>query len=128
MYFYISTSRSKCALHNVAVFRYSLISCFPATFLSYYYYYYYYYYYWGPRWHSGKGAVLQIGRSLVQSQLVSLEFFIDIKSFRPHYGPGVDPASNKMSTTSISWGLRRPVREADNLTTILSHCHEIWEP
>ena len=33
--------------------------------------------------------MLQIGRSLVRSQLVSLEFFIDIKSFRSHYGPGV---------------------------------------
>jgi len=40
-------------------------------------------------------AVLQIGRSLVRSQLVSLEFFIDIKSFRSHYGPGVDSASNR---------------------------------
>jgi len=28
-------------------------------------------------------------------QLVSLEFFIDIKSFRSHYGPGVDSASNR---------------------------------
>ena len=40
-------------------------------------------------------AVLQIGRSLVRSQLVSLEFFIDIKSFRSLYGSGVDSASNK---------------------------------
>jgi hypothetical protein len=40
-------------------------------------------------------CVLQIGRSLVRSQLVSLEFFIDIKSFRSHYGPGVDSASNR---------------------------------
>jgi hypothetical protein len=40
-------------------------------------------------------AVLQIGRSLVRSQLVSVEFFIDIKSFRSHYGPGVDSASNR---------------------------------
>ena len=32
--------------------------------------------------------------SPVRSQLVSLEFFIDIKSFRSHYGPGVDSASN----------------------------------
>jgi len=39
--------------------------------------------------------VLQIRRSLVRSQLVSLEFFIDIKSFRSHYGPGVDAASNR---------------------------------
>ena len=38
--------------------------------------------------------MLQIGRSLVRFQLVSLEFFIDIKSFRSHYGPGVDSASN----------------------------------
>jgi len=28
-------------------------------------------------------------------QMVSLEFFIDIKSFRSHYGPGVDSASNR---------------------------------
>jgi len=34
-------------------------------------------------------------RLLVRSQLVSLEFFIDIKSFRSHYGPGVDSASNR---------------------------------
>ena len=40
-------------------------------------------------------AVLQIGRSLVRSQLVSLEFFIDIKSFRSHYGPAVDSDSNR---------------------------------
>ena len=26
--------------------------------------------------------------------MVSLEFFIDTKSFRSHYGPGVDSASN----------------------------------
>ena len=39
--------------------------------------------------------VLCCGRSLVRSQMVSLEFFIDIKSFRSHYGPGVDSASNR---------------------------------
>jgi len=32
---------------------------------------------------------------MVLTQLVSLEFFIDIKSFRSHYGPGVDSASNR---------------------------------
>ena len=42
-----------------------------------------------------KSAVLQIARSLVRSQLVSLEFFIEIKSFRSHYGPGVDSDSNR---------------------------------
>jgi len=41
------------------------------------------------------GAVLQIGRSLVRSQLVSVGFFIDIKSFQSHYGSGVDSASNR---------------------------------
>ena len=38
--------------------------------------------------------MLQIGRSLARSRLVSLEFFIEIKSFRSYYGPGVDSASN----------------------------------
>jgi len=36
-----------------------------------------------------------VGRPLVRSQLLLLEFFIDIKSFRPHYGPGVDSASKR---------------------------------
>ena len=40
-------------------------------------------------------AVAQWLMSLVRSQLVSLGFFIDIKSFRSHYGPGVDSASNR---------------------------------
>ena len=35
------------------------------------------------------------GRSLVRSQLVSVEFFTDIKSFRSQYGSGVDSASNR---------------------------------
>jgi len=30
-----------------------------------------------------------------QVQMVSLKFFIEIKSFRSHYGPGVDSASNR---------------------------------
>ena len=34
----------------------------------------------------------------------------------------------EMSTRSIFWGYRRPVRKADNLITILCRCHEIWEP
>jgi len=38
---------------------------------------------------------VQIGRSLDRSQLVSLEFFINIKSFRSHYGSGVDSDSNR---------------------------------
>jgi hypothetical protein len=31
-------------------------------------------------------------------------FFVDIKSFQSHYGPGVDSASTEMSTRNISWG------------------------
>ena len=40
-------------------------------------------------------AVLQIGRPLARSQLVTLEFFIDINSFRTHCGPGVDSVSKR---------------------------------
>ena len=40
-------------------------------------------------------AQLRIGRLLVRSQLVSLEFFIDMKPFCSHYGSGVDSASNR---------------------------------
>ena len=34
-------------------------------------------------------------RSLVRTQLMSMESFIDIKSFWLHYGPGTDSASNR---------------------------------
>ena len=51
-------------------------------------------------------VVLQIGRSLVRSQIVSLEFFIDIKSFRSHYGPGVDSASNRNKYHEYFMGLK----------------------
>jgi len=50
--------------------------------------------------------MLQIGRSLVRSQLVSVEFFIDIKSFLSHYGPGVDSASNKNEYQEYSLGVK----------------------
>ena len=40
----------------------------------------------GPRWHSGKGAVLQIGRSLVRWPYGHRT---------SDYGPGVDSASNR---------------------------------
>jgi len=49
---------------------------------------------------------LQIGRSLVRSQLVSLEFLINIKSFRSHYGPGVDSASNRNEYQEHFLGLK----------------------
>jgi len=55
--------------------------------------------------------------------MVSLKFFIDIKSFRSHYGPGVDSASNRNEYQEPFLGVK-----ADNLTTILYRCREIWEP
>ena len=65
-------------------------------------------------------AVLQIGRSLVRSQLVSLEFFIDIKSFRSHYGPGVVSVSNRNEYQDYFLGVKsgRCVR----LTTLSLSC------
>ena len=30
-------------------------------------------------------------------------FFFDTKSFRSHYGPGIDSASNEVSTRRIFW-------------------------
>ena len=55
-------------------------------------------------------------------------FFVDIRSFRSHYGPGVDSASNRNEYQEHFLGVRWPVCKADNLTTILCRCHEIWEP
>jgi len=40
-------------------------------------------------------TVLCYGRSLVRCKLVSFEFFIDIKSFRSHFGLSVDTGSNR---------------------------------
>jgi len=59
--------------------------------------------------------------------MVSLKFFIDIKSFRSYYGPGVDSASNRNECQEYLLGVKPSVRKADNLTTILGHCHVIWE-
>jgi len=62
-------------------------------------------------------------------ELISVSgFFIDIKSFRSHYDTGVDSASNRNEYQEYFLGVRRPVLKADNLTTILCRCHEIWEP
>jgi len=34
----------------------------------------------------------------------------------------------EMSTTNIFWGLRRPVRRAENLSTFMCRLSEIWQP
>ena len=55
--------------------------------------------------------------------------FVYIKSFRSRYGPGVESASNRNEYREYFLGVKtRSVRKADNLTTILCRCHEIWEP
>ena len=38
--------------------------------------------------------------------VVSLEFFIDIKSFRSHYDPGVDSASNRNEYQGYFLGIK----------------------
>ena len=43
---------------------------------------------------------------MVRSQLVSLEIFIDIKSFRSHYGPGVDRALNRNEYREYFMGVK----------------------
>ena len=43
----------------------------------------------------GCGTALQARRSRVRFHMVPLDFFIDIKSFRSHCGPGSDSASNR---------------------------------
>jgi hypothetical protein len=40
------------------------------------------------------------------------------KKLQPHYGPGVDSASNKWIPGIFLGGKGRPARKADNLTAI----------
>jgi hypothetical protein len=49
-------------------------------------------------------------------------------SFRSHYGPGIDSASNRNEYQEHFLGVKLAVRKADKLTTILCRCHAIWEP
>ena len=55
-------------------------------------------------------------------------FFIDIKFFRSHYGPGVDSASNINEYQEYFLGVKADGAYGWNLTTILCRCHEFWEP
>ena len=100
-----------------------------------YYYYYYYYVYvlvvifsWGT-------AVAQWLRCCVTNRKVAgsipagvIGIFIDIKSFRSHYGPGVDSVSNRNEYQEYFLGIKAANAKADNLTTMLCLCHVIWEP
>ena len=59
--------------------------------------------------------MLQIGRSLVRSPAGVSGFFIDIKSFRAHYGPGFDSASNRNEYQGHFLGVKAAGAKADNL-------------
>ena len=67
--------------------------------------------------------MLQVGRSRVRFPMVSLEFFIDIKSFRPNYGPGVDSASNRNEYQENFLG-----GEGGRSVKLTTDCLEILEP
>jgi len=60
--------------------------------------------------------VVQIERSLVRSQLVSVDFSLTKNPSDRTMALGSTQSLTEMSTRSISWGKRRPVRKADNLT------------
>jgi hypothetical protein len=51
------------------------------------------------------GTMLQAGRSGVRFPMKSLGFWIGY-SFQPHYGPGVDSASNRNEYQESSWGVK----------------------
>ena len=70
--------------------------------------------------------MLQIGRLLFRYQLVSVDFLIDIKSFRSQYGPGVDSASNRNEYQEYFLGTKVAGAYGRQPTTILCRCHEIW--
>ena len=57
-----------------------------------------------------------------------LIFFFDTKSFRSHYGPGVDSASNRNEYQEYFLGGKGGRCVRMTTTTILCRCHEIWEP
>jgi len=58
--------------------------------------------------------------------MVSLEFFSDTILLAVLW-PWVDSASNGNECQVYFLGVK-VVHKTDNLTTILCHCHEIWEP
>jgi hypothetical protein len=68
----------------------------------------------------GWSTMLQAGMSWARFPMRSLNFFQLTYSFQPHYGPGVDSASNRNEYQESSWGVKdgRPARKADNLTAI----------
>jgi hypothetical protein len=69
--------------------------------------------------------MLQAGRSRVR---IPMKW--NFSSFQPHYGPGVDSASNRNEYQEHSWGDKgRPARKVDNLTAICEPIvYILWDP
>jgi len=77
----------------------------------------------------GWGTALQAGRSRVRFPTVLLKFFINFILPGPHYGPGVDSASNRNECQEYFLGVKGG--RCVGLTTLLFscvECLEIWEP
>jgi hypothetical protein len=51
----------------------------------------------------GWDSMLKVWKSLVRFQML-LFFFQLTESFQPHYGPGLDSASNRNEYQETSWG------------------------
>jgi hypothetical protein len=64
--------------------------------------------------------MLQAGRSRVRFPMRSLDFFQLTCSFQPHYGPGVDSASNRNECQEDSFGVKggRRVRLATSTQSL----------
>jgi hypothetical protein len=78
----------------------------------------------------GWGTMLQAARLLDLFLIRSSDFSIDlILPLQPHYGHGVDSASNRNEYQESSWGEVRQAPKADNLTTICKpSVWKMWEP
>ena len=70
----------------------------------------------------GSGATLRAGRLRIRYVTRSLRFFIDLESFRLHYGPGVDSASTTKEYQVSS--LRGKDSKCVGLTTLPPLCDE----
>jgi hypothetical protein len=73
----------------------------------------------------GWGTALQAGRSQVWFTMGSLRFFIDLM-FQPHYGPGVNSASNRNVYQGFSVG--GTGGRCVGLTTLPSSCADSENP